>query len=228
MMTQEKLAINQPCVSKKSITCDQFGVMYASPNGLVSIGPGSQDVVTTALYSRDEWQAINPSSLIGALYNNMYFGFYKVGSTYNAIIIQRNDNPPLVNFSFPANAVFVEPGTGYLFALSNTDNKIYKIDAGATNSTYDWKSKIFQCPLPSNFGALQVYADYIFMAANAGSYINIKVYADGVKQYDANVTSSDPVRLPAGFKAVNWEIEVLGNVPVRSVLLASTMTETKQ
>ena len=226
-MSQEKLAIAQPCVSKKSIVSDQFGVMYASPNGLVSIGPGIQDVVTTALFSRDEWQAINPSSMIGALYNNMYFGFYKVGAAYNAIVIQRNDNPPLVNFNSPANAVFVEPGTGYLFALSNVDNKIYRIDGSDTSSTYDWKSKVFQSPLPTNFGVLQVHADYTYMAANSGSYINVKIYADGVKKYEGNIVSQDPIRLPAGYKAYNWEVEVVGNVPVRTVVIASTMSEIK-
>ena len=228
MMSQEKLAINQPCASKKSIASDQFGVLYASPNGLVAIGPGVQDVVTQPLLTRDEWQTINPTSMIGALYNNMYFGFYKVGSTYNAYVIQRNDTPPLVNFSFPANAVFVEPGTGYLFTLSNTDNKVYRIDGATTNSVYNWKSKVFQSPQPSNFGVLQVHADYAYMAANSGSYINVKIYADGVERYSGNAISPNPVRLPGGYKGYNWEIEVSGNVPVRTVVLATTMTEIKE
>jgi hypothetical protein len=61
-MSQQKLPIPQPCVSKKSIASDQYGVLYASPNGLVSLGSGTQDVVTMPLYTRDEWQELNPET----------------------------------------------------------------------------------------------------------------------------------------------------------------------
>ena len=226
-MSQEKLSIVQPCVSKKSIVCDQFGVIYASPNGMVAIGPGSQDVVTGALYSRDEWQEINPSSIIGAVYNNMYFGFYKVGSVYNTFILQRNDNPPLVNFDFEAKALFVEPNTGYLFGLSSTDSKVYKLDGGSTLGNYTWKSKIFQSPLPTNFGALQVHANYDQLATVTGAYVNVKIYADGVLKSNQNITSPNPVRLPAGYKGYNWEVEITGNIHVRTVAMASTIEELK-
>lgn len=226
-MSQEKLSIVQPCVSKKSVVCDQFGVIYASPNGMVAIGPGAQDVVTGALFSRDEWQEINPSSIIGAVYNNMYFGFYKVGSVYNTFILQRNDNPPLVNFDFAAKALFVEPTTGYLFGLSSDDNKVYKLDGGSTLGNYTWRSKIFQSPLPTNFGVLQVHANYDQLATVTGAYINIKIYADGVLKSNQNITSPSPVRLPAGYKGYNWEIEVTGNIHVRTVAIASTVEEIK-
>ena len=72
---------------------------------------------------------------------------------------------------------------------------------------------------------MQVQADFTYLAASAGRYITIKIYADGVLKYTANITSQEPVRLPAGFKAYNWEVEILGNVPVRSVAMASTMSE---
>ena len=63
-MTQQRLPMSQPCVSKQSIATDQFGVIYASPNGMVAISYGTADVVTTPLYTRDEWQAITPSTMV--------------------------------------------------------------------------------------------------------------------------------------------------------------------
>lgn len=225
-LSQDKLPMVQPCVSKKSIASDQFGVIYASPNGLVSVGPGSQDVITTALYTRDEWQAINPASMIGALYNNMYFGFYKVGSTYNSIVIQRGDQPPLVNFDADADAVFVEQTTGNLHILSHADAKVYTLDTNTTtNSVFQWKSKKFIQIKPLNYAALQVHADYVYMAANAGSYVNIKLYFDGTLVFNGNITSDYPVRLPAVSRGYNVEIEVNGNVPVRRVSVATSMAE---
>lgn len=225
-MGQDKLPMIQPCVSKKSIASDQFGVIYASPNGLVSIGPGTQNVITQALYTRDEWQLLNPQSMIGALYNNMYFGFYKVGSVYNSLVIQRADQPPLVNFYAPASYAFVEPTTGFVHYLSPLDNRVYTLDTNTTtNTTYQWRSKRFLLGKPLNYAALQVHADYAYLAANAGSSINIKLYADGATVFDGNITSEFPVRLAGGFKAYNWEIEVNSNVPVRRVSIATSSAE---
>jgi hypothetical protein len=39
-MSQEKLPLYEPCVSKRSIASDEQGAMYASPNGIIKIGPG--------------------------------------------------------------------------------------------------------------------------------------------------------------------------------------------
>lgn len=224
-MAQEKLPMVQPCVSKRSITSDQFGVLYGSPNGLVSVAPGLLDVVSNALFTRDEWQAINPSSLIGAIYNNMYLGFYNVGGTRNSFVLMRGDNPPLSNFDSAARAAFVSPSAGVLYVLSNTDNKIYSLDTSAsTNTVYQWKSKKFLEPKPMSYAGLQVHADYDYMAAHSGSYVNVKIYADGVTVFDSNLTSNFPVRI-AAVKAYVWEIDVYGNVPVRRINIATSMAE---
>lgn len=224
-MAQEKLPIVQPCVSKKSIASDQFGVLYASPNGLVSIAPGVQDVITQALYTRDEWQLLNPSSITGALYNNMYFGFHTVMGERKSFVLQRGDNPPLINLDSTASAVFVEPGTGLVHYLSASDNRIYTLDTDATApTTFQWRSKVFMLPKPVNFGVLQLHADYTNLGVN-GRYVNVKVYADGAQVVSTNVTSELPIRLPSSVRAYRWEIEITGQLPVRRVALATTMAE---
>lgn len=221
-MSQEKLPIVQPCVAKKSIVSDQFGVMYASPNGLVALGQGLMDVITSGLYTRDEWQAINPSSLIAALYNNMYIGFYNVSGTRKAIVIQRTDNPPLATLNVASKGVFVEQTTGAFYVISNADNNIYKLDGNTTNKTYTWKSKKFTLPQQVNFGAMQIHADYSGVPTTT---LTVNIYGDGVLRHTTSVTSSEVVRLPGGFKSIDYEIEVTGTVPVRSVTIASTVAE---
>lgn len=172
-MTQQKLPIPQPCISKKSIASDQYGVLYASPNGLVSLGSGTQDVVTVPLYTRDEWQELNPSTMLGMVYNNMYIGFYSPDNITKAgLVLSRADIPPLVNLDFPAKAVFVDRTTADIFAVSNIDNQIYQLDASPINFTvFEWKSKKFALPNPINFGAAKVQADYEFMY-DIQAYIN--------------------------------------------------------
>ena len=168
-MTQERLPMKQPCVSKASIAFDQFGVVYASPNGMVSIGPGVQDLITTQLFTRDEWQAINPSSMIGFYYNNFYIGFYTVPGTttvYSSIVLARADQPPLANFDFAAVGVYIDRATASIYAIQLSDNVVYQLDADPVNNTnYTWTSKRFFLPEVTAFAALRVQADYAYMNA---------------------------------------------------------------
>lgn len=281
VMTQTKLPMVQPCVSRRSIASDQYGVVYASPNGLVCIGPGAQDVITQQLYTREEWQQLAPSTMLGMLYNNMYIGFHASAEILSGIVVLRGDNPPLCEILFDARAVYVERETGNIYGLSDFDNKIYQLDADPINSTvYEWKSKKFVLPSPANFAAVKVQADYGYMqdieaynalvasiiAANEALFaevggsalstvndaplndgwslngsilgdippygetrtINLAFYADGNLVYNTNVTSQEPIRLPAGFKSYNWEVVVSGNTPVRSVVLASSISELRE
>jgi len=161
-MSQAKLPLKQPCISKRSIASDQYGVMYASGNGLVSIGSGMQDVVTLPLYTREEWQEINPAAMLGTIFNNMYIGFVQpLGEPVSAIVIARADTPPLVTLDFDANALFIDRGNGDIFAVSNFDNAIYQLDADFVNNTfYEWLSKKFILPNPMNFSAFKVHGDF--------------------------------------------------------------------
>jgi hypothetical protein len=163
-MSQQKLPIPHPCMSKRSIASDQYGVLYASPSGLVSLGSGSQDVVTVPLYTHDEWTQLNPSTMIGMIYNNLYMGFYISGTIDKAIVIARGDIPPLISLDFAAQAVFVDRSTSDIFAVSRLDNKIYQLDTNPVNNTvYEWLSKKFVLPNPTNFAAVKVQADYGYM-----------------------------------------------------------------
>lgn len=181
-MSQQKLPIPQPCVSKRSIASDQYGVLYASPNGLVSLGSGSQDVVTVPLYTRDEWQAINPETMVGTIYNNMYMGFTTINGERTGFVLSRGDIPPLVQFSFPARSLFVDRSSSDIYAINNIDNRIYHLDASEINfTTYEWLSKVFTMPNPMNFGAIKVGADFSFMD-DIDAYI---AYVEEIKAINA-------------------------------------------
>jgi len=163
-MTQEKLSIFEPCISKKSIASDQYGVLYASPNGVVAIAPGSADVVTRPLFTRDEWSKYAPASMIGTIYQNMYLVFYEAGITRSALVITRGDVPPLITLEVPGYAVFLERTTANVYAVDSADNKIYQLDADPVNNLFfEWKSKKFVMPSPTNFGALKLQADWIYI-----------------------------------------------------------------
>jgi len=164
-MSQEKLSLFEPCVSKKSIASDQYGVLYASPNGLVNIAPGAQDVVTRQLFTRDEWSTYLPTTMVGAIYQNMYIGFYQSGSVKAALVIIRGDNPPLISLSTAATCIFLERSTANVYILNPLDNLIYQLDADTVNNlVYEWKSKKFVMPEPMSFAALKLQADWAYIS----------------------------------------------------------------
>jgi hypothetical protein len=164
-MSQEKVPLPEPCVAKKSITSDQYGVLYASPNGLVSIAPGTQDVISRQLFTRDEWQAYVPSSIVGVVYQNMYISFYQIGAEKAALILMRGDTPPLVTLDISAQAIFVAKSTADVYFVSPTDNTIYQLDADPVNNTfYEWMSKTFVLPEPTNFSIAKTQADWNYIS----------------------------------------------------------------
>lgn len=57
---------------------------------------------------------------------------------------------------------------------------------------------------------------------------NIQVFAQDVLVYTYNPVSIEPVRMLSGFKAHAWEIKSSANFRVRSISMATSMTELKQ
>jgi hypothetical protein len=215
-MSQEKVPLPEPCVAKKSITSDQFGVLYASPNGLVSIAPGTQDVISRPLFTRDEWQAYVPTSMVGVIYQNMYIAFYQVGQTKSALILMRGDTPPLVTLDVASQAIFVAPTTAEVYYVSPVDNAIYKLDADPVNNTYyEWLSKTFVLPEPANFAIAKVQADW--------DYIDD---TDAYNELVAVITASNQALWTAGTPLQSTvNSTVLNGMQVNGSILANIPTQ---
>ena len=160
-MTQEKQPMNQPCVSKQSIAYDQYGVLYASPHGLVALAGGQMDVFTRSLMTRDEWQVYSPELMVAAMYNNMYICNYHTGNVQGALVLSRGDSPAMIELDIASRALHVEYGTGSLYVLNADDHKVYLIDGSDINRmTYEWKSKRFAFNYHHTFTCAKVDANY--------------------------------------------------------------------
>jgi len=70
--------------------------------------------------------------------------------------------------------------------------------------------------LSSGFGKLQD-----FRAAT------VTVFADGVQILSTGINSPEPIRMPSGFKAYEWEVQFTGNVPVRGFVMSTSISELK-
>lgn len=208
-MSPEKVPVLEPCISERSITSDDMGVMYASPNGICMIGAGSGGLATGNLFTQDEFSLFNPSTLRSAVYNGKYFAFYMQSEQDplpdGGIILDRAiPSSPLSLTSVQASATYVDPVTSkmyYAFGLT-----IYEWEADRYNNfPFEWLSKRFIFESPTNLAAIEIGADFnsIQEAAQAeaarqeviqwnqdlwatGAPLNSTLNAAPLNQYDVN------------------------------------------
>jgi len=65
-----------------------------------------------------------------------------------------------------------------------------------------------------------------YTGSTQGKYaVTFNLYADGTKVLTKNITSSRSFRLPSGYRATTYEVELVGNVDIAKVELATSMLE---
>lgn len=159
----EKVALLEPCVAKRSITSDSTGVTYASPNGLVVLGPGEAGLITGNVMLRDDFQKFAPANLRSAFFAGKYFGFFN-GGTGNvedgAFILDRNlQATPLSETTLNSDACFVDPEDGNMYVVSQGEIKAWEGDA-YNKLPFEWISKRFVFTAPANLGAIEIDGDF--------------------------------------------------------------------
>ncbi|MDP2346712.1 MAG: hypothetical protein Q8N34_03190 [Gammaproteobacteria bacterium] len=220
-MTSSELAINQGCVSKRSIVNAPFGVLYASPDGLVLVGPGSPGtIVTKNFLTRDQWQALNPHSIMGVLYNGMYMGFYDTGEEDGAgafILDPENPASGFLYLDIVATAAYADPLSDSLYLC--IDGKIVTWDTG-NPLEYTWRSKRFVYGRPVNYVAARIMAeDYVDL--------KFKSYVNGVLTQTKTVINGNVFRLPYTVGR-EFEYELSGTSTVVMLEIAETGDELVQ
>jgi len=216
-MSMIKMELQQACVSKRSMVNMGNGVCYASPDGLVFATAGGAMLATKEHFTRDQWQALKPDSIHAYLLDGRYIGFYNTGTVSGGFIFSPADGKDgLVMIDTYATAGYVDPVLDALYLRIGAN--IVRWDAHATaKKTLTWKSKVFTAPKPCNMSCAQALA--------AAYPVTVNVYADGVLKRAQTVTSDLPFRLPSGFLARDWEIEVVGQNEIYALFLAESMTE---
>lgn len=218
-MTVERMELPQACMSKRSIVDTGDGVLYASPDGIVSISSAGIDVVTKGLLSRDQWLAYNPSSMVAAVHDNKYHVAYQtVGGTRGMLTFDFSGQGASfttnqVNTASAVTAMYADPRSDTLYLARGTD--IVRFNAG-TNMTYTWRSKKFRAPFAMNFAKAQVVAD---------SSVTLRIIGDGVQRFERVITNSNQFNLPSGFRALDWELEVVGDSRITQLSLATSAEE---
>lgn len=225
-MEMIKIEAAQPCVSARGIVDMGYAAVYPGDDGLVSITSGAVDIVTREHFTKEEWNDLNPSSIIAAEHDGRYVAFYtKTDGTQGGFIIDPKETMAKVTFlDFGASAVWTDPKTGDLYAL--IDEYICKWDSADDYYDFRWHSKTFEMPTCNMAWARIQASDYP---------VSFDLYAnqDPSNQdtlallTSLEVNDARPFRLPADYLATLYEFELRGNGDgrVKQVDIATSIEE---
>jgi hypothetical protein len=106
--------------------------------------------------------------------------------------------------------------TLYLAVGSN----IQRWDGGSTNLTLVWKSKKYRFSSQINMGAAKIDAE--------GYPVTLKVYGDGVLKHTQTVANNGTFKLPAGYRAEKYEIQVESAYKISTIAIGETVRDIRQ
>lgn len=208
-MDDEPAKINRPCSSAASVVefnegAEQKGVAWASEKGLCWYGDGGFAVLTEKMLEPEQWQAMNPDTMVATQYKGRYLCFYTDGQGVRRGFCIDPGNPSgFYLLSKGYDAIYRDPKSDTVFVLDGKDVKKWAAGAGMKVTV---KSKLFELPEVCNLGELQVIA--------SAYPVTVTMWVDGVQRYSRAIASSDPVKLPSGYmgERVKFQVESMGRV----------------
>lgn len=246
VMSLAKINSYEPCVSRASIISTPGGVIYASPNGLVVAVPGAVNTLTNSLINPAEWKQYNQINNLRALqFNTAYLAYEAPGtSTTRGLMIEpspnytRNGYVQLIDNSAPTTNIIPDPWSSSPLLIRG--GAVYVLDQpDSTNlQPYRWRSKIFKMNKKENLAAAKIYFTVPTGSPTLGTRVTnpttlaanmygiFRVYCDGVLRFSRELrVSGEEFRLPSGFKAEEWQLEIEARVIVQDIQIASTSRE---
>ena len=217
-MSEQVLDDAQACLSARSIVSMGGGVLYASPDGICFASGNGVQVITTALFAREDWQALQPASIRAATHEGIYYFWYSgtYGGVTGGCLALDMVAKKLTRVGMQASAVFTDSLTDAVFYVSGAQ----VLRAFSTGRrTGIWKSGKTVLPSYAPFAWLQVDGDQ-----SPSVPATVRWYGDGVLRHTAVLTNMVPVRLPAG-RYLEHEIEIESAARITKVVLAGTTQE---
>ena len=214
-MSAVEVPSGQACVSRRSIVPLSGGVMYASPDGLCVIdASGGAKVVTAGVFTKEDWMALKPSSIVACWHDGVYYFTYNTGSASGAYSFDASSGK-LGRISLSCTAMYNDLVTDTLYFIDA--GSIYAMFGANTRQVGTYKTGIIKLPKPASFAWLQVDSDF-------SSSVTVNWYGNGALVKSTTVSSISPVRLPPGVY-LEHEVEIITSARVTSVTMASSTLE---
>lgn len=219
-MSPQVVDFKQSCVARRGIVELGDGVAWPSPDGMCYIGiDGSRAVLTAGIATRADWQGLSPSTLVaGENEGKIIASFVRGGMRESFVLDPRAPGEGLRFCDAGFVACWRDPiGDAFYVLAPLSTGQVQRWDSGATLAARH-KSKVVRVSRPVNFAYAQVLAD---------AYpVRLWMWADGQPiLHNYPVTNGDGFRLPAGFLADQWQVQLQTTAPVQQLLLAHSAAE---
>jgi hypothetical protein len=216
-------------MSGKSIVDMGDFVVYAADDGLVMVSMGNIRTITRDLFKKEEWEKLNPASMIASQYGGRYVCFFtKVDGTRGGFVFDPQEpTSTYVELDFGADVAWTDPTTGHLYLV--IDESIVKWNEDPVQR-YDfrWRSRRYTTGAASNFAYGKVIAEAY--PVRLSIYANVDPDADETfaMVFDEEIDSGEVFPLPGDYCATSFEIELSGHHTVKNVVLASSISALKE
>lgn len=209
-LVPDRVKKNLACRSGQSIVVTDTSVVYASTRGAIEISPGGTNNLTDSLYTGEQWEALDPTTMIFAYQNSRLFMFMA-----DKLRVLRLDNGSmdLSEVDQTVDSVFVDPETDKLYLSYNSH--IYEWGAGS-NRYYTYKSKTFVFP--------EIWSPNVIRVSRAsGGEFTLRLYASGTKVFEREMEPASNMWLPPLPRAKVWAYEVYSNRALYDLSLLEEM-----
>lgn len=202
-----------PIIGLKSAAAHDNSAIYASADGLVMLTGNRARLITSNLFTRDQWLAIHPNTMVGVVHDGFYFG-----ATDNFAFRLRvpdeayeaNPRNLLTRLSIRPTAIYRSLDDNLFFA---DDSGVWKWAAGVGYKPYQWRGPIETVDSRRGLGAAEVAVD---------GNCTVNIIRDGRVVWSRNVAGDSSFRLPSWVDGGNFQIEVIGTGEVSRVKAASS------
>ncbi|MBO9430623.1 hypothetical protein [Sulfitobacter sp. R18_1] len=234
LMVMEKMERTLPCLNAHSIVDLGYSAAFASHEGLVVINQNGAEVRSRNLFTEQQWREMQPDTMRAEQLNGRYvFSFRRIGSAANetefGIIDLSNEQPFYIRGDMTPGLLYFDPLDGALYYTEINDTRVIKQfdpKLPGTVAKQKWRSKINHLPGYDNFGAILVETDEVTetKATPSDPDCTVRVYADGALVHTLTTTNTAE-RLPSGFLAEKWEVEIEGYAAVTAISIATDIAE---
>ncbi|MBX3603183.1 MAG: hypothetical protein KF863_21390 [Rubrivivax sp.] len=235
----------QAGVSKRSLANLFGGVVFASPDGLMlAAGPTQVRNLTAGIFTREQWQALGPETMLGVVHDDVYFFFFDppygdpAAAPAGFMVDAKEGGFGVVRLSFHATAAHADPLTDSLHLVLDAVDEpaapylpqpsteptpdgstIYQFDGDPANRmAYRWRGKLNLLPRPVCFQMCEI------LAAEFDNVV-LRLYADGELLLERVLTSREEFTLPMVEDYREFEIEFVGTSRVRTAQVAEDVLE---
>ncbi len=213
-MAGQKLEFNQACVSGRSAVIVNGSLIYASPDGLISLSTSGLNILTNQVITREQWQEYDPQTIEAYQQEGRYLAFY--GEDLDKGFIFDPNTGDFRHFTATADCGFNSLIDDALYTCQG--GNLSKWGSSPAVMNYQWRSKDFEAQDISFACGMVKGVDLI--------QSGLRVFADEteVLHLEPGQIPNTAFRLPPT-RGDSWAFEVYGSGTIHSVSIATTMRE---